>query len=441
MAALSHLPNEMITEIWARILEPRDIERFALVSKHIYALGKPFVDEHNKLKREYSLSETGPYTRSSAPAFLLKDVLLRPRVALYVTHLSIGRYQVHWEDPVSDSDDDVRCHSPYPDDDMALFIEAIRKASFVPRNEIEGWITSVREGNEDPILALLPLLLSNLTTTILVIQSSWEQQIQPLETIQRIAKAENRPFLTRLTTVNLHVELPLADNFMDWEWLNMSVTLPVVQSIHVKRLGSLEEDDSINYKQLFTPGISNTTELTFVDSGIGSESMLRLFESIKGLKRFSYVEPDERLGFLEPFWMRSGLLAHAKRSLESLRITASQNKEGKTLGTFHTFTALRELETNRHLLIVGAHLDKLADLLPASIEKFHPHTGDHRCRDSVPSLIESFEKAKLELLPKLRALTIRSELGMGTAQGDDDLIKTLEETCRDGGIELSVIAG
>ena len=66
-----------------------------------------------------------------APAFLLKDVLFRPRVALYVTHLSIGRYQVHGQYLNDDSDEYI-----YEEDDMALFIEAIRKASLVPRDEV-----------------------------------------------------------------------------------------------------------------------------------------------------------------------------------------------------------------------------------------------------------------------------------------------------------------
>lgn len=98
MTHFSQLPNEMISEFWGYFQEPRDVENFTIVSKDIYAIGRPFVEEHNKLKREYSIFETGPGTRASAPAFLLKDVLLRPRVALYVAHLSIGGFHDEWQD-------------------------------------------------------------------------------------------------------------------------------------------------------------------------------------------------------------------------------------------------------------------------------------------------------------------------------------------------------
>ena len=170
--------------------------------------------------------------------------------------------------------------------------------------------------------------------------------------------------------------------------------LPLVHSVHVKCMGPMDFDDLISDTQYLTPGSSNVSELTFVESGIRPKSMFQLLESIKGLKRFSYVKPDEKLDPFEPFWMRTALLANAKHSLETLRIIYSQAKRGNFLGTFRGFTALRELETNIHLLILEAHFDGLADLLPASIEKVHLHIGDNRIRDSVSALVETFEKAK-----------------------------------------------
>ena len=263
---MSRLPNEMIAEIWGHILEPRDVESFALASKHIYAIGRPFVKEHNELKSEYSFFETGPNTRASAPAFLLKDVLLRPRVALYVTHLYMGWFQTRWDPDDNDDDDDTayskegpELHSPYPDDDMALFIEAIRRASFVPRDKVEDWITRVEEGSEDPVLALLPLLLLNLTRITLVIQSDF---LQHIDTFQRIAAAEDKVFLTRLKTVDLDIQFPYADGIMNWQCLRILSALPQVQSIHVKGMGSVENHELID-NHLNLPGSSNITELTF----------------------------------------------------------------------------------------------------------------------------------------------------------------------------------
>lgn len=443
MATLPQLPNEMITEIWTHIIEPQDVESFATVSKNIYAVGTPFVEEHNRLKREYALFETGPDTDPMAPTSLLKDVLLRPRVALYVNHLSIGRFQERGQYLDEDSGEYI-----YPEDDMALFINAIRRASLVRQDEVEGWIKAVRVGNHDPIFALLTLLLPNLTTFTLVVESINTTYL--VDTFERIAKAESVTFLTHLSSVNLHVELAHHDDSMDWEWLKITTILPQVLSVHVKGMSCMEMDDLLGYGPHFTPSSSNVTQLTFVKSGCRPKSMLQLLESIKGLKRFSYAEPDEELDPFEPFLMRSALLAHAKHSLETLRITFSQTTEGNLLGTLRGFTTLRELETNLPLLTLRTHVDELANLLPASIEKVHLHVGDwckepsgqgdRKC-DSISALVEIFQKAKSQLLLNLKTLTLSSDPSVGPTQEDQDLFKMLEKTCGNVGIELSVIIG
>lgn len=218
MAPLSQLPDEMTAEIWGHILEPRDVESFALASEYVYAIGKPFVEEHNKLKREYTLFETGPNTRASAPAVLLKEVLLRPRVTLFVTHLLIGRHQIGWRDLSGGRDDDILYsmewpmirHAPYPDDDMALFTKAIMETSFVPRNDVERSIKRVRAGDEDPILPLLCLVLPNLT--MITLNKETQSVAQFPKTIQCIAKAENITLLTRLKTVTL------ISSIIAWTW-------------------------------------------------------------------------------------------------------------------------------------------------------------------------------------------------------------------------------
>ena len=195
MADFSRLPNEMISEIWGNIHEPEDVESFALVSKHVYAIGRPFVEEHNKLKKDFGFIEIGPDMDPCAPASLLKEVLLRPRIALYVTHLAFGRFRYEWDDSGDDGDEWPKIdHVPYPDDVMALFIETIRKSSFVQRNETPHWITSVEQGNEDPIVALLCTLLPNLIMVTLW-DNGFETDISR-KTILRIAEAEKTVFLT-----------------------------------------------------------------------------------------------------------------------------------------------------------------------------------------------------------------------------------------------------
>lgn len=54
MAIFSDLANELIIGIWEYVLDPEDVESFALVSKRIYGLSSPFLLEHARLKRQFS---------------------------------------------------------------------------------------------------------------------------------------------------------------------------------------------------------------------------------------------------------------------------------------------------------------------------------------------------------------------------------------------------
>lgn len=444
MATFSQLPNEMISEIWEYVWEPQDVESFALVSKHIYATGAPFVDEHNKLKREYSAPCTN--VRSSAPALLLKKILLWPRAASYVTHLSIGDYQPRWDllDEFfddDDHDDDLLSHQAFDlDDDMELFIEVVHRASSVPRKEVEYWISRAEDEDVDPTLALLLLLFPNLCTMTLLIESDFSYHLP--ETFGRMSEAENNPFLTRLTTVYLNLILPTDDHTMDWEWLSMSASLPSVQSIHVQRIVPTEIDDLLKCKQCFAPGSHTVKELALVESSIFPKSMFQLFDSIKGLKKFSYSKPDERTEPCGPFWIRAALVEYAKYSLESLKITVEWTEwtgeaKPKPLGSFRDCTNLREIETNVYLM--EGNFSCIPDLFPVSIEKIHLHIGDYYYYQSAQPIIKAFIVAKSRLLPNMKVLTIELEPGTRLSQEDKASITASENKCRDVGIKLSVI--
>ncbi len=444
MAHFSHFPNEIISEIWGNVLEPKGVESFALVSKLVYAVGRPFVEEHNKLKKQYSLFDLNSDTRAGAPVFLLKDVLLRPRVSLYVTHLSIYSYWTEWNNPQDndDSDDDGGAyhHAPYPEDIMALCIEAVGKTSFVPPNQVSHWIEKIREGDEDPIRALLFLLLPNITTLTLVGDDISGGLLE--ETIERIAQAEKAMFLKRLITVNTVLEGNGEGNeSRDIVCLKTFAALPLVQNLHVSHMGKLESERYI----YLTPCNSNITKMTFKNSDPDPRFLFWFLESIKGLKKFIYVEPNENVCQIEPFWIRAVLLAHAKHSLESLIMLLPKMQNHKRLGTFREFTALKELETNVRFLVhstITGRLGGFAELLPASIESLCLDTRDRWTSENIPILVEDIVKAKLQLIPNLRVLKLRMEPESENSLllGFENLMEPLEEKCREAGIELIVIA-
>ena len=440
------MPNEMILEIWGNIQAPGDIESFALVSKHVYAIGKPFVEEHKKLRKDFAFIEIGHEMNIDAPASLLKKVLFRPRMALYVTHLSFGRIQYVWDDPSDDTDGSSvgdewpnNGHVPYPDVVMALFIETIQKLSFVPQDETRCWIKRIRTGNEDPIFTLLCTLLPNLTMVTLR-DAGFHAKILE-ETILRIAEAGKTMFLTRLVTVNI-VCTP-EDHTVD-VWLTAFAALPSVQSIHIDQMCIDEvNDDGVDNASFFASDSYSIRELTFTNSGLHPKILVQLLDRVKGLKVFSYVDPNEACHAFKPFWIRVALQANAKHSLEYLAILPfnSNTEEWELLGSLRGFSALKELETNLHLLCRESEWHRVPDLLPSSIEKLYLDSSDYMPDYGEPrvveeGVVEEIVKAKSRLIPNLKALELRP---CSDIIGNRSMIEPLEEKCQSVGIELTLI--
>ena len=55
-------------------------------------------------------------------------------------------------------------HLRLPDDELELFKQAVKNIGRLTESEVNGWIKSIDEGDEDPLIALLLLLLPNITT-------------------------------------------------------------------------------------------------------------------------------------------------------------------------------------------------------------------------------------------------------------------------------------
>ena len=90
MATFCDLPNELLLGIWVFIIDPKDVESFALVSKKTYSPSMSFLKEHAHLKRNFSRIsvslESGP-----SPAHLLQQISEHPRIGLYIYDLDMGR--------------------------------------------------------------------------------------------------------------------------------------------------------------------------------------------------------------------------------------------------------------------------------------------------------------------------------------------------------------
>ena len=191
MAKFADLPNELLIEIWSYVLQPRDIENFAFVSKTIRTLSGKILPEHRKLTRQFSSFEIGARKSTASAAGLLKEILTNPRVALYIRTVSIIDFYDSWEseakglntlmafDPEAGQKGRRYRHTPYTEEDMELFKQAMKKAKqfFNFERGTEGSSTSsydncaievellnhdIERGQEFSIVVLLLLLLTNL---------------------------------------------------------------------------------------------------------------------------------------------------------------------------------------------------------------------------------------------------------------------------------------
>lgn len=57
MSGLLDLATETLLQIWGFVRDPRAIENFALSCKNIYALSKPYVTEHHRLRQRFGYFE------------------------------------------------------------------------------------------------------------------------------------------------------------------------------------------------------------------------------------------------------------------------------------------------------------------------------------------------------------------------------------------------
>ena len=270
MAKFSDLPNELIIEIWSHVLQPRDIENFASVSKMIRSLSGKTLLEHRKLTRQFSTFEIGGPNSRSYPAGLLKEILTNPRVALYIKHVFINYLHDNWEskekgvntlmafDPEAGENGPHYRHTPYADEDMELFKQAMKRSrQFLHFSEEKNTCQCTRpdaeypighlnenieHGYNYPIVILLLLLLTNLKS-ITVERSRAEWFF--FEILRYISEGEGIAILKRQIEVKiLHVCDDEAKNHV---CRSIHYALPSVRTFHNDIPGKVVHDDCFSF--------------------------------------------------------------------------------------------------------------------------------------------------------------------------------------------------
>ncbi|KAK3170822.1 hypothetical protein OEA41_002906 [Lepraria neglecta] len=309
--------RELILMLWHRV-EVDDVYNFSTASKRVYSLSREILREHCDLKRRLStISNQGP--KSGVFPNVLKEILVNPRAALYPSILRVDCFFLEWDDyrPAVLKDD---LHLRLPDDELELFKQAVKNIGRLTESEVNGWIKSIDEGDEDPLIALLLLLLPNITT--LHYQSFLPTQPCIDKALELMTEYEPPGSLTKLRNIHFKGidDVDPYQEYSDFEVIRDFASIPSVRSISGQRLGTDAND--LMFSRLFPPSSSNLTSLDLIDSDINPKSLSEFLFITNELQRFNYI--PSRLNNLpetfDPFWIRTALQSNAMGTLKSLRL-------------------------------------------------------------------------------------------------------------------------
>ena len=142
MATFSHLPNELLLQIWDFVIEPRAVESFALASKRIHRLSSPYVEEHAWFRMLLSRIRISSTSRSAG---LFGQMFQHPRAKFYLQDMQNEEWPCHrkWPrscEPLKATIADLK----------SAFEEFARCLDRVPAKRL---LEGVRDGEEGQFLA------------------------------------------------------------------------------------------------------------------------------------------------------------------------------------------------------------------------------------------------------------------------------------------------
>ena len=423
----SSLSNEVILMIWD-CAEVEDIYNFSTVSKRVYHLVREALREHCKLSNRFStISNIDP--KSRAPGLfrpILKEILLNPRAARYPSVLIIGTYKIEWDE------EGEHARSMVPDSDLELFKQAIRRNMDHANNKTQDWLAYIDIGDEEPLIALLLLLLPNLR--IVRFDSVGESNFCIEEALRAITDQENSASLRKLRTVDLRCVMTPWGDFMGFNLIRLIGALPSLTRIYGYGVGTCPED--LYYTPYVITHPTNVTSLRFLRCCISPKSLFEFLSSSRNLQHFFYVPmgPASFIAEFDPFWIRTALLAHAQGTLKTLTLLAGEY-EKSFMGSLDNFTSLEFIRTDLRLLMgdPSKTLRVAFQLLPSSLINLKLHiespSDDACCRALIKNIIEMPEH-----FDRLKRFNV---IGVADVQAAEQSHESMTKLLAERGIKVS----
>lgn len=444
MARFQNLSTELVLGILEEVL-PEDIESMSLVSKRIHQLAIPRLEEHRKLRKQYTkfrnlveYKHMHWHDPGGLLANLLCNIMTNARLGHYVKKLNFDLWNCGtkngWKpDEVFEKQVTIRKSRPeqHTKTSMDIIEEAIRAVEIIPEEEVDDWLHQIRLGNEDPLVALLFLYAPNLESLRFVDPDRRRHPSHLLKTIQRVALQgpSVKPYPSHFKKAKIY----FVEGWEDLDFVKAFMSLPSLTSLKTESLfidGRTHETDSAILRQP-----SNIMEISFDGCLVPEKVISELLRGVKNLKTFVYSythlwHEDYRPPFNCLAVMHS-LASNASHTIESLELRSS-DLETSHIAPICRFSALRELKirTSR-CFIAKCNIAYLVSVLPASIEKLTISWQEVTVADGTETLTEAFLnliRASKTRLPQLRML----QLDPGNGQESEPLFECLfsEETAQ-----------
>lgn len=438
MARFQDLSTELVLSILEEVL-PEDIESISLASKRIYQLAIPRLEEHRRLRKQYTnfknLVEFKPmhwHDPGGLLANLLCNIMSDARIGHYVKKIDLELWNFGekdgWKpDDVFEKQITTKKTRLQRDSktNMGIIEETIRDIEIIPTEELDDWLHQIRLGNEDPLVALLFLRAPKLQTLNFVAPYSRRESSYLLKTVQRIAGqgSAGNPYPSHLK----NVEIYFAEGWESLDFVKAFVSLPSLTSITTDTLFIDGRTYEANSAILSEP--SNVMELSFRNGLIPGEALSEFLRGMKNLKTFAYsfthLWRDEH--YTPSFAcldLMNSLEATASHTLESLKLSAHNlDLEISEIASLHEFSALREVDIQtRSCFAAGDKPRPLVSVLPDSIERLAIRWHENPFNYGVEVVIEAilgFVRASKTQLPRLRKLHVETrDIGESNALWD-----------------------
>ena len=363
MPTFSGLPNELVAITSGFVDEPEDIQSFALVSKKVYWLSIPFLQEHARLRKLLPTIIIDIEDDPSGPHVLLERLLHYPRLAFYIHEAHIE----DWRAPLSRQNVSLASLSP---ERMAAFEGAVRRSSYIPPSEKDAWVRKIKKGNPDPIVALIMMRLTKLRNLRLVYPYTGGNAFLH-KTLKRMTFAPDR-----------------ATN------LGSSVT----------QIGS-DSGSHVSFKR--PSPFRNIKDIEINLGGIKMNVVCKMLQGMKSLKGFSFTSSSDNI--VDVRRLKMELLGCSRDSLHKLILHDDCSRQ-PDLGLLNAFEKLKELNINLSYLRDGqkGHNRRLIQVLPTSIEKLSLYMGNEAEPDDVEEIVDQVIECKINHCPKLHTFIVET---------------------------------